>query len=99
MDRLHAAYIFVHHIASVFAENVSQLLEMWTFTKRRLGKPRKITYPTVHRSAGLTHHNSEAPVIWEVSYPEQTQTFPPYVLQLSDSVVSNTANCYFRTII
>src|SRR5271157_3922031 len=33
IDPVHAAYIFVHHIASVFAENVSQLLEMWTFTK------------------------------------------------------------------
>src|SRR5271166_2168654 len=33
MDPVHAAYIFVHHIASVFAENVSQLREMRTFTK------------------------------------------------------------------
>ena len=33
IDPVHAAYIFVHHIASVFAEYVSQLLEMWTFTK------------------------------------------------------------------
>ncbi len=33
IEPVHAASIFVHHIASVFAENVSQLLEMWTFTK------------------------------------------------------------------
>jgi hypothetical protein len=33
MDPVHAAYIFVHHIASVFAENVSQLPEMRTFSK------------------------------------------------------------------
>ncbi|MGB0070965.1 MAG: hypothetical protein WBQ11_23345 [Isosphaeraceae bacterium] len=33
INPVHAAYIFVHHIASVFAEYVSQLLEMWTFTK------------------------------------------------------------------
>jgi hypothetical protein len=33
MDPVHAAYIFVQHIASVFAENVSQLPEMRTFTK------------------------------------------------------------------
>ena len=32
-DPVHAAYIFVHHIASVFAENVSHLPEMRTFTK------------------------------------------------------------------
>ena len=31
-DPVHAAYIFVHHFASVFAENVSQLTEMGTFT-------------------------------------------------------------------
>src|SRR6266702_1718269 len=33
MDPVHAAYVIVHHIASVFAENVSQLSEMRTFTK------------------------------------------------------------------
>ncbi len=33
MDPVHAAYIFVHHIASVFAGNVSQLLDMWIYTK------------------------------------------------------------------
>lgn len=33
MDPVHAAYVFVHHIASVFAENMSQLPEMRTFTK------------------------------------------------------------------
>ncbi len=31
MDPVHAAYVFVHHIASAFAENVSQLPEMRTF--------------------------------------------------------------------
>ena len=38
IEPVHAAYIFVHHIASVFAENVSQLLEMGTFTKKGFGK-------------------------------------------------------------
>jgi hypothetical protein len=32
-DPVHATYIFVHHIASVFAENVPQLTEMGTFTE------------------------------------------------------------------
>ena len=33
MDPVHAAYVFVHHIASSFASNVSQLAEMRTFTE------------------------------------------------------------------
>jgi hypothetical protein len=33
IDPVHAAYVFVHHIASVFVENVSQLPEMRAFTK------------------------------------------------------------------
>ncbi len=33
MDPVHAAYVFVHHIASSFASNVSQLPEMRTFTE------------------------------------------------------------------
>ena len=33
MDPVHATYVFIHHIASVFAENVSQLPEMRTFTE------------------------------------------------------------------
>ena len=33
MDPIHATYVFIHHIASVFAENVSQLPEMRTFTE------------------------------------------------------------------
>jgi hypothetical protein len=33
MDPVHATYVFIHHIASVFASNVSQLPEMRTFTK------------------------------------------------------------------
>lgn len=33
MDPIHATYVFIHHIASVFASNVSQLPEMRTFTE------------------------------------------------------------------
>jgi hypothetical protein len=33
MDPVHATYVFIQHIASMFAENVSQLPEMRTFTK------------------------------------------------------------------
>jgi len=33
LDPIHATYVFIHHIASIFAENVSQLPEMETFTK------------------------------------------------------------------
>jgi hypothetical protein len=32
-DPIHAAYVFVHHITSVFSENVSQLPEMRTFAQ------------------------------------------------------------------
>jgi hypothetical protein len=32
MDPVHATYVFIHHIASVFADNMSQLREMRTFT-------------------------------------------------------------------
>ena len=32
-DPIHAAYIFVHHITSVFSENVSRLPEMRTYAK------------------------------------------------------------------
>ena len=31
MDPIHATYVFIHHIATSFAENVSQLPEMRTF--------------------------------------------------------------------
>jgi hypothetical protein len=33
MDPIHATYVFIHHIASFFASNVSQLPEMRTFTE------------------------------------------------------------------
>ena len=33
MDPIHATYIFIHHIASSFAERFSQLPEMRTFTE------------------------------------------------------------------
>ena len=33
IDPVHAAYILVHHVTSVIAENISQLSEMHTFTK------------------------------------------------------------------
>ncbi len=32
-DPIHAAYIFVHHITSVFSENVSRFPEMQTYAK------------------------------------------------------------------
>jgi len=32
-DPVHAAYIFVHHITSVFSENVSRLPEMRTYAQ------------------------------------------------------------------
>ncbi len=32
-DPVHATYVFIHHIASVFAENISRLPEMRAFTK------------------------------------------------------------------
>ena len=32
-DPVHAAYIFVHHITSVFSENVSRFPEMRTYAK------------------------------------------------------------------
>ena len=33
MDPIHATYVFIHHITSSFASNVSQLPEMRTFTE------------------------------------------------------------------
>src|SRR5271156_687674 len=33
LDPVHATYVFIHHIASVFAGNVSELPEMRTFTQ------------------------------------------------------------------
>ena len=47
-DPVHAAYIFVHHITSVFSENVSRLPEMRTYAQE-VGRPRRNTCPRVHR--------------------------------------------------
>ena len=48
MDPLHATYVFIHHITSVFAENFSQLPEMRTFTKDNV-KAEDEYLPTVHQ--------------------------------------------------
>ena len=47
-DPVHAAYIFVHHITSVFSENVSRLPEMRTYAQE-IGSAEEEYMPSVHR--------------------------------------------------
>src|SRR5208283_5735105 len=88
MDPVHAAYIFVHHIASVFAENVSQLLEMWTFTKE-VGKAEDDYLPDGPPMSPLTRSYFTSWAFFDHRIGKTTDTLASCLIDANDIIWIN----------
>ena len=88
MDPVHAAYIFVHHIASVFAENVSQLLEMWTFTKE-VGKAEDDYLPDGPPMSPLTRSYFTSWAFFDHRIGKTTDTLASCLIDANDIIWMN----------
>jgi hypothetical protein len=88
MDPVHAAYIFVHHIASVFAENVSQLPEMRTFTKE-VGKAEDEYLPDGPPMSPLTRSYFTSWTFFDHRIGTTTDTLAGCVIDANDIIWMN----------
>jgi hypothetical protein len=88
IDPVHAAYIFVHHIASVFAENVSQLLEMWTFTKE-VGKAEDDYLPDGPPMSPLTRSYFTSWAFFDHRIGKTTDTLASCLIDANDIIWMN----------
>ena len=85
---VHAAYIFVHHIASVFAENVSQLLEIWTFTKE-VGKAEDDYLPDGPPMSPLTRSYFTSWAFFDHRIGKTTDTLASCLIDANDIIWMN----------
>ena len=85
---VHAAYIFVHHIASVFAENVSHLLEMWTFTKE-VGKAEDDYLPDGPPMGPLTRSYFTSWAFFDHRIGKTTDTLASCLIDANDIIWMN----------
>jgi hypothetical protein len=88
MDPVHAAYIFVHHIASVFAENVSQLQEMWTFGKE-IGKAEDEYMPDGPPMSPLTRSYFTSWALFDHRIGRTTDTLADCLIDANDIIGMN----------
>jgi hypothetical protein len=88
IDPVHAAYIFVHHISSVFAENVSQLLEMWTFTKE-VGKAEDDYLPDGPPMSPLTRSYFTSWAFFDNRIGKTTDTLASCLIDTDDIIWMN----------
>jgi hypothetical protein len=88
IDPVHAAYIFVHHIASVFAEYVSQLLEMWTFTKE-VGKAEDDYLPDGPPMSPLTRSYFTSWAFFDHRIGKTTDTLASCLIDANDIIWMN----------
>lgn len=88
MDPVHAAYVFVHHIASVFAENVSQLPEMQTFTKE-VGKAEDEYMPDGPPMSPLTRSFFTSWALFDHRIGKTTDTLADCLIDANDIIWMN----------
>ncbi len=88
MDPVHAAYNFVHHITSVFAENVSQLLEIWTFTKE-VGKAEDDYLPDGPPMSPLTRSYFTSWAFFDHRIGKTTDTLASCLIDANDIIWMN----------
>ena len=88
IDPVHAAYIFVHHIASVFAENVSQLPEMRAFTKE-VGKAEDEYLPEGPPMSPLTRSYFTSWAFFDHRIGKTTDTLASCLIDANDIIWMN----------
>ena len=88
IDPVHAAYVFVHHITSVFAENVSQLPKMQTFTKE-VGKAEDEYLPDGPPMSPLTRSYFTSWAFFDYRIGETTDTLASCLIDANDIIWMN----------
>ncbi len=87
-DPVHAAYIFVHHITSVFSENVSQLPEMRTYAKE-VGSAEEEYMPSGPPMSPLTTSYFSCWAFLDHRIGKTTDTLADCLIEANDSICMN----------
>ena len=88
MDPVHTAYNFVHHITSVFVENVSQLPEMRAFTKE-VGKAEDEYLPEGPPMSPLTRSYFTSWAFFDHRIGKTTDTLASCLIDANDIIWMN----------
>lgn len=87
-DPVHAAYIFVHHITSVFSENVSRLPEMRTYAQE-VGSADEEYMPTGPPMSPLTTSYFTCWAFFDHQIGKTTDTLAECLIEANDTVCMN----------
>ncbi|HKI16269.1 MAG TPA: hypothetical protein VKA15_00230 [Isosphaeraceae bacterium] len=88
LDPVHAAYVLIQHIASVFAENVSQLPEMATFAKE-VGKAEDEYLPSGPPMSPLTTSYFTSWAFFDHRIGKTTDTLASCLIDANDIIWMN----------
>ncbi len=88
MDAIHATYVVIHHIASKFAENVSHLPEMKTFTKD-IGKAEEEYLPSGPPMSPLTTSYFSCWAFFDHRIGKTTDTLAGCLIDANDIIWMN----------
>src|SRR5271165_1830511 len=87
-DPVHAAYIFVHHITSVFSENVSRLPEMRTYAQE-VGSAEEEYMPSGPPMSPLTTSFFSCWAFLDHRIGKTTDTLAGCLIEANDSICMN----------
>jgi len=87
-DSVHAAHIFVHHITSVFSENVSQLPEMQTYAKE-IGEAEDEYLPSGPPMSPLTTSFFSCWAFFDHRIGKTTDTLAGCLIEANDTICMN----------
>jgi hypothetical protein len=87
-DSVHAAYIFVHHITSVFSENVSRLPEMRTYAKE-IGEAEDEYLPSGPPMSPLTTSFFSCWAFFDHRIGKTTDTLAACLIEANDTICMN----------
>jgi hypothetical protein len=87
-DPVHAAYLFVHHITSVFSENVSRFPEMRTYTKE-IGDAEEEYMPSGPPMSPLTMSYFSCWALYDHQIGTTTDTLASCLIEANDAICMN----------
>jgi hypothetical protein len=87
-DPVHAAYIFVHHITSVFSENVSRLPEMRAYAQE-VGSAEKEYMPSGPPMSPLTRSYFSCWALFDHRIGKTTDTLAGCLIEANDTICMN----------
>jgi hypothetical protein len=87
-DPVHAAYIFVHHITSVFSENVSRFPEMRTYAKE-VGEAEDEYMPSGPPMSPLTTSYFSCWAFFDHRIGQSTDTLAGCLIEANDTICMN----------